>query len=111
MPVPTSLPVENPSIAETLAPLDGTGPEVFFDASALPFLAGSVTVFHRFLTLLTQDVQREQLSAAKIEVRGTVDPEEDTSQILVRWMTGLSDEQREFFAAKISFQVRRVVNA
>lgn len=108
---------------------------MFFDPSVLPFLAGRVTVLHRFLTLLTQNVQREQLPAARIEVRGTVDPEEDTTQVLVRlwlshlsdreireyhrafgqqvdeWMVSLSDEQREFFTAKISFQIRRGVDA
>lgn len=89
------------------------------------------TILEDFLTLLTQDVEREGLPAAHVEVRGASDPEEDTNQIFVRlWLNRMSDqdmrdyyrdfgrrvddwakqwntEQRKFFMAKISFQVRQ----
>ena len=107
------------------------GPEVFFDPSVFPLLGGRMTVLQRFLTLLTQDVEQAHLEPARIEVRGTTDPEENTSQVLVRlWLGGrseqevreyyhafgrrvdewahrLNDEQRELFMTKISFQARR----
>lgn len=137
MPPPASLPAESERPAGTARHLgnEADGAEVFFDPSVLPLVAGGAAVFEDFLTLLTQDVQREHLPVAQIEVRGTSDPEEETSQILVRlwlnrlsdqeirdyyrsfgrrvddWARQLSDEQRQFFMTRVSFQARRAVNA
>ena len=111
------------------------GPSIFFDASALSLLRGDVTVLTRFLQFMSQDVLQEHIPASKIEVRGSVDPEDDTSQILVRvWIRELSDsdirryyhdfggrvdnwtaylpeEQKLYFFSRISFQARRDTDA
>lgn len=131
MPAPVAEHDDASGTAHSADLLTAGGPEVFFDPSVFPLLGGRVTVFQRFLTLLTQDVAQAHLEPARIEVRGTSDPEENTSQVLVRlwlggrseqevreyyrafgrrvdeWARHLSDDQRELFMTKISFQARR----
>ncbi len=117
-------------------PSTTVSPTIPVDFSRLPVLAGNVTgLLQEFLTLLTHDIQQNHLSAARIEVRGTADPEEDTTQVLVRlwahglsesetrqyqrefghrvdgWVRRLSEDQKGLFAEKISFQARRAVDA
>ena len=104
--------------------------------SGLPVLAGNAAeLLQEFLTLLTRDIQQNHLSAARIEVRGTADPEDDSTQVLVRlwarglsemdirqyqrefgdrmddWVRSLSEDQKVLFAEKISFQARRAADA
>ncbi len=77
--MPSVLAPEKPlSNGDTLA----EGPSVFLDSSALNLLRGDVTVLTRFLQFMSQDVLQEHIPASKIEIRGSVDPEDDTSQIL-----------------------------
>jgi len=137
MPPPASLPAESERTAGTARHLgnEADRAEVFYDPSVLPLLGGHETLLEHFLTLLAQDVQQERLPVTRIEVRGTNDAEDDTSQILVRlwlnrlsdqeirdyyrsfgrrvddWARQLSDEQRQFFMTRVSFQARRAVNA
>lgn len=111
------------------------GPNIFLDPSALTLLSGDVTVLARFVQFVSRDILQEQIPANKIEIRGSVDPEDDTSQIVVRvWIRGLSDSeirhyyhdlggrvdswaarlpeaQRLHFFARISFQARREADA
>ncbi len=111
------------------------GPSIFLDPSALSLLRGDVTVLARFVHFLSQDILQEHIPASKIEIRGSVDPEDDTSQIMVRvWVRGLSDSeirryyhdlgervdrwaarlpeaQRQHFLSRISFQARREADA
>lgn len=110
------------------------GPSVFLDPSALRLLTGDATVLTRFLQFVSQDLQ-ERLPASRIEIRGSNDLEDDTSQILVRvWIRGLSDSevrqyysdlggrvdgwalrlteaQRLYFHSRISLQARREADA
>lgn len=111
------------------------GPSIFLDPSALSLLTGDVTVLARFIQFISQDVLQEHIPASKIEIRGSVDPEDDTNQIIVRvWIRGLSDSeirryyhdfggrvdswtkhlpeaQRRHFHSRISFQARREADA
>lgn len=111
------------------------GPSIFLDPSALSLLRGDVTVLARFIQFMSQDVLQEQIPASKIEIRGSVDPEDDTSQIVVRvwirglsnseirryhhelgervdsWTNYLSEAQRLHFISRISFQARREADA
>lgn len=111
------------------------GPNIFLDPSALPLLPGDVTVLARFVQFVSRDVLQEQIPASRIEIRGSVDPEDDTSQIVVRvWIRDLSDSeirhshhdlggrvdswaarlpeaQRLYFLSRISFQTRREADA
>ncbi len=111
------------------------GPSVFLDPSALSLLPGDVTVLTQFVQFVRRDVLHEQIPASRIEIRGSVDPEDDTSQIVVRvWIRGLADgevrryhydlgervdnwtahlpeAQRLHFISRISFQARRETNA
>ena len=106
------------------------------DMSALPQLTGNVrAALDWFLGLLNAEVQRNAIPFQSIEVRGTTDPEDGTSQVLVRlWVHEMSEaETRQFYcefgsivdqqiqtlspvlrealAATISFQARRVSDA
>ena len=108
-------------------------PNVRVDSSALPTVAENVRLLlDEFLALLTRDVQQQNVPDAGIEVRGTSDPEDETTQILVRlwingpsdraprqyqrefgsrvdeWVRRLSEDRRSLFPEKISFQARWV---
>lgn len=107
------------------------GPSLFLDPSATLLLTGDFTVLARFIHFLSHDVVHWNIPASKIEIRGSVDPEDDTSQIIVRlwirelsngeirdyysafgsrvdaWMKHLPEEQRGYLVSKISFQARR----
>ena len=111
------------------------GPSIFLDPSAFSLLPGDVTVLTQFLQLIRRDVLREQIPATRIEIRGSVDPEDDTGQITVRvWVRGLAEveirryyhalgeridrwtaqmpeAQRLYFLSRLSFQVRRDADA
>lgn len=118
------------------APAALAAPEVAVDSSALPLVAGDVgLLLNEFLALLARDVQQQNLPAARIEVRSTADPEDDTTQVLVRlwtnglsdyearqyqrafglhvdgWVQGLSEDRKSLFAEKISFQARQAADA
>ena len=58
-----------------------------------------MTVLTRFIQFIRQDVLHEQIQVSKIEIRGSVDPEDDTGQIVVRvWIRGLADgEIRRYY--------------
>ena len=115
------------------ADVPSQGPSVFFDPSALDLLRGDATVLTRFLQFVSQDAAEEHIFASKIEIRGSADPEDNTSQILVRvWMQGSDSEIRQYhhdlggradrwaaqlpeaykqyFHAHLSFQIRREAN-
>jgi len=111
------------------------GPSLFVDTSASHLLMGDITVLARFIRLLTSDVLDEHVPASRIEIRGSFDPEDDTSQVIVRlwirelsnseirsyysdfggrvdaWMKRLTEEQRSYFVSNISFQARREADA
>ena len=111
------------------------GPSIFLDASALHLLPGDVTVLTRFVQFLRQDVLQEHIPASKIEIRGSLDPEDETSQIVVRvwihgldegeirryyhalgervdnWSARLPEAQRQQFISRMSFQARRDADA
>ena len=111
------------------------GPSIILDPSALGLLSGDVSVLAHFLQFVRRDVLQEHVPATRIEVRGSVDPEDDTSQIIVRvwmrgmadgeirgyhhalggraddWAAGLPDAQKLFFVSRISFQARREADA
>jgi hypothetical protein len=111
------------------------GPNIFLDPSALTLLPKDVTVLARFVQFVSRDVLQEHIPADRIEIRGSVDPEDDTSQIVVRvWIGDLSDSeirryhhdlggrvdswaaclpeaQRLHFFSRISFQTRREADA
>ena len=111
------------------------GPSVLLDPSALSLLPGDVTVLTQFVQFIRRDVLQEHIPASRIEIRGSVDPEDDTSQIVVRvwirgladgeirryhydlgervddWTAHLSEAQRQHFIARISFQARREADA
>ncbi len=111
------------------------GPSIFLDPSALSLLPGDVTVLTQFVQFVRRDVRREHVPASKIEIRGSVDPEDETSQIVVRvWIRGLADgeirryhsalggrvdrwtaclpeAQKLHFISRISFQARRDADA
>ena len=111
------------------------GPSIFLDPSALSLLSGDVTVLTQFVQFIRRDVLQEHIPASKIEIRGSVDPEDDTSQIVVRvWIRGLADSeiqrlyhemgervdswtahlpeaQRLHFISRLSFQARRELDA
>jgi len=111
------------------------GPSIFLDPSALGFLTGDVTVLARFVQFVRRDSFREHVPASRIEIRGSVDPEDETSQIVVRvWVRGLGDAeirryhsdlgarvdrwaarlpeaQRLHFISRISLQARREADA
>ncbi len=120
----------------TIVPSTLVTPEIPVDYSGLPVLTGDATgLLHEFLALLSRDVQQGRLPDAWIEVRGTTDPEDDTTQILVRlwtkglsdrdarqyqnvfglrvddWTRSLSEDQKRLFSQKISFQTRRTADA
>lgn len=117
------------------APAALAAPEVAVDSSALPLVAGDVgLLLNEFLALLARDVQQRNLPTTRIEVRGTSDPEDDTTQVLVRlwarglsdrearqyqhafglrvddWVRSLSEDRKSLFAEKISFQARRAAD-
>ena len=111
------------------------GPSVLLDPSALSLLPGDVTVLTQFVQFIRRDVFQEHIPASKIEIRGSIDPEDDTSQIVVRvWIRGLADSeirrlyhemgervdswtahlpesQRLHFFSRLSFQARREASA
>ena len=111
------------------------GPSILFDPSAFSALSGDVTVLTSFIQFIRRDNLREHIPASKIEIRGSVDLEDDTSQIVVRvWIRGLTDSeirryhsdlgervdswtahlseaQRLHFISHISFQARREADA
>lgn len=115
--------------------LTAEGPSIFLDPSALSLLTGDVTVLTRFVQFVRRDVLREHVPASKIEIRGSIDPEDETSQIVVRvWVRGLADAevrryhsdlggrvdrwtarlpeaQRLHFISRISLQARREADA
>lgn len=123
-----------PTLMTAPAPLSPL--EVLVDSSALPAVSGDVRLLlNEFLALLARDIQQQNLPMGKIEVRGTADPEDDTTQVLVRlwavglsdrearqyqsafgsrvdvWVQSLSEDRKSLFAEKISFHVRRDMNA
>lgn len=123
-----------PTLMTAPAPLSPL--EVLVDSSALPAVSGDVRLLlNEFLALLARDIQQQNLPTGKIEVRGTADPEDDTTQVLVRlwavglsdrearqyqsafgsrvdvWVQSLSEDRKSLFAEKISFHVRRDMNA
>jgi hypothetical protein len=125
--VPTdSRPIADASLEE---------PSIFVDPSALSLLPGDMTVLVRFIEFVRSDVLQEHIPTRRIEVRGSVDPEDDTSQIVVRvWIRGLADTeirryyqelggrvdswtahlpeaQRQQFVSRLSFQARREADA
>ncbi len=111
------------------------GPRILLDPSALPLLPGDITMLTQFLQFAIQDVLQEHIPAVKIEIRGSVDPEDDTRQLLVRlwirgltnneirhyyqefgtrvdtWAASLPEAQRLELLTRISFQARREANA
>jgi hypothetical protein len=120
----------------TTAPSLVASPDIPVDYSALPILAGDViSLLNEFLALLMRDIQQRHLPAARIEVRGTNDPEDDSTQVLVRlwayglshqelrqyrgefghrvddWMQALTEDRKSRFAENISFQARRAADA
>ena len=118
------------------APAALASSEIPVDFTALPAVSGDVRLLlNEFLALLARDIQQQSLPMGKIEVRGTSDPEDDTTQVLVRlwavglsdrearqyqgafgsrvdeWVRSLSEDRKSLFAEKISFHVRRDMNA
>ena len=111
------------------------GPTIFLDPSAQTLLSGDVTVLAHFIQFMSRDVLQQRIPASKIEIRGSVDPEDDTRQLIVRlwihslpsseirryyqdfgdrvdqWAAGLPEEQRLDFLTHISFQARREADA
>ncbi len=127
-----------PAIAEmyqTSADVPSQGPDIFLDPSALDLLTGDATVLTRFLQFMSQDIVAEHIPASKIEIRGSADPEDDTSQILVRvwihgygdseirqyhhdlggrldsWVARLPEAYKQYFYSRISYQIRRETSA
>ena len=110
-------------------------PRLLVDPSALSLLSGDVSVLARFLQFVRRDVLQEHIPVSRIEIRGSADPEDDTSQIVIRlWLRGisenemrryyqdlgarvdrwtgrLSETQRLYFVSRLSFQVRREADA
>ena len=124
-----------PEKPQSQAEAPAEGPSIFLDPSALSLLSGDVTVLARFVQFMSRDVLQERIPASKIEIRGSVDLEDDTSQIVVRvwirglseseirrychdlgervdnWTTHLPETQRQYFFSRISFQARREADA
>ena len=119
-----------PALVTAPAPL--SPPEVLVDSSALPAVSGDVRLLlNEFLALLARDIQQQNFPIGRVEVRGTSDPEDDITQVLVRlwavgvsdrearqyqgafgsrvdeWVRSLSEDRKSLFAEKISFHMRR----
>lgn len=117
--------------SQVTAAASAEGPSLFVDPSALNLLPGDISVLARFLQFVQRDVLQEHVPVSRMEIRGSADPEDDTSQIVVRlwirgiseneirqyyldlgarvdrWTAHLSEAQRLYFFSRLSFQARR----
>ena len=109
-------------------PLPHTRPPASYDPSVAPYLTGPLTaLLDGFLNTLTRT---PQATVSRTEIRSFKDPEEDTTQIVVRqwvdlspaealehlaavgqqveaWMETLSPADKALFVDRIAFQLRR----
>ena len=130
-----SLPAEYHALADVeLKTLLAAWQNITIDPSAVSLLSGDITVLVRFLEFVSRDIVQEGISVREIEVRGSTDPEDDTTQIVVRlwvrattetevrqyyqalgtridqWAKHLSEAQRLYFVSRLSLQVRRATD-
>jgi hypothetical protein len=133
MPAPAALlerPVAAIAAREVVWP-----PEVDIHESARPLMTPEVVdVLAEFVDLFIEDAHSKGVVIDKLEVRGTFDPEDDTSLILTRlwtrnltweqareyycafgdraqaWFDALDESRQETFIANVSFQVRSITN-
>ena len=90
----TATSVQSPATRE-----ESDAPPLLIHASAHPLLKGKVqATLERLLDLLTSEAHTQGIPVSKTEVRGFVDPEEDTNSVVVmQWVEAPSQRALSYW--------------